>query len=266
MSEIVRIDRDERGVATVALDRPEVRNAFDPALMGAIRDGLRELAASPDVRCVVLRGEGKTFSAGADLTWMSSMRDNSFEDNVADSREMDALFRELDRFPRPVVARVQGAALGGGMGLIACADIVVAARDAVFGFSEAKLGIAPAVISTYVIPRLGVGQARRYFLTGERFHAERAFHLGLVHEVCEPEELDGCVDRIVAELLSAGPGAQARMKPLIRDVAAAPDQDAAAEITTRTIAELRVSDEGQEGMAAFFERRPPAWSPRAPDD
>jgi methylglutaconyl-CoA hydratase len=261
LTDLVRTDRDDRGVVTLTLDKPEIRNAFNPAFMRAIRGAFDALADDDTVRCVVLTGAGTAFSAGADLTWMSSMKDYTFEENVTDSRELDALFRTIDHFPRPVVARVNGAALGGAMGLIACADIAVASRDAVFGFSETKLGIAPAVISTYVQPKIGVSNARRYFLTGERFDADRAFHLGLVHEVCDAEELDGTVERVLREVLSAGPAAQVAVKRLIPKVEAAETQQEAADETVQVIARLRVGDEGQEGMAAFFAKRRPAWVP-----
>lgn len=265
MTDLVRTDRDDRGVITLTLDKPEIRNAFNPEFMRAIRGVFDALADDDTVRCVVLTGAGTAFSAGADLTWMSSMKDYSFEENVTDSRELDALFRTIDHFPRPVVARVNGAALGGAMGLIACADIAVASRDAVFGFSETKLGIAPAVISTYVQPKIGVSNARRYFLTGERFDADRAFHLGLVHEVCDAEELDGTLERVLREVLSAGPAAQVAVKRLIPKVEAAETQQEAADETVQVIARLRVGDEGQEGMAAFFAKRRPAWVPEGRD-
>lgn len=261
MSEIVRTDRDDRGVVTITLDKPEIRNAFNPQFMTDIRAAFEGLRDDDGLRCVVLTGAGSAFSAGADLNWMSSMKDYTFEQNVEDSRQLDALFRAIDHFPRPVLARVNGAALGGAMGLIACADLAVASRAAVFGFSEPKLGIAPAVISTYCQPKIGVSNARRYFLTGERFDADRALALGLVHEVCDAEDLDATTERLIAEILSAGPRAQIAMKQLIRTVAAAETQDAAAAATTEVIAHLRVSDEGQEGMRAFFEKRRPAWVP-----
>lgn len=259
--DIVRTERDDRGVVTLTLNKPDIRNAFDPELMLAIRAGFERLASDDELRAVVLTGAGDAFSAGADLHWMSSMREYDVERNVEDSRQLDALFREMNAFPAPVIARVNGPALGGAMGLIACADIAVAARGAVFGFSETKLGIAPAVISTYVQPKIGISNARRYFLTGERFDADRAYDLGLVHEVCDPDELDATVQRLLGEVLSAGPRAARAMKALIRQVDTALSEQAASEHTTRLIARLRVSDEGQEGMAAFFERRRPAWVP-----
>jgi methylglutaconyl-CoA hydratase len=262
VTDLVRQERDERGVVTLTLAKPEIRNAFNPGFMRAIRAAFDGLRADGDVRVVVLAGEGKAFSAGADLNWMRSMKDYSYDENVADSRELDALFRTIDGFPRPVVAKVHGAALGGAMGLIACADIAVAAGDTVFGFSETKLGIAPAVISTYVQPKIGVSNARRYFLTGERFDAGRAFHLGLVHEVCEPEDLDATTERVLGEVLSAGPEAQAAVKGLIPVVEAASSQEQAADATIAVISRLRVGDEGQEGMQAFFDKRPASWVPR----
>jgi methylglutaconyl-CoA hydratase len=265
VADLVRQERDDRGVVTLTLAKPEIRNAFNPAFMRAIRAAFDSLVEDDGVRVIVLTGEGTAFSAGADLNWMRSMKDYSYDDNVADSRELDALFRTIDGFPRPVVARVNGAALGGAMGLIACADIAVAARTAVFGFSEAKLGIAPAVISTYVQPKIGVSNARRYFLTGERFDADRAFHLGLVHEVCDPDDLDATTEAVLTELLSAGPQAQVAVKALIPEVEAAETRQAAADETVQVIAALRVGEEGQEGMAAFFAKRRPAWAPTPAD-
>lgn len=259
--DIVLQERDDRDVVTLTLNKPEIRNAFDPDLMYAIRAAFERLTTDDDVRAVVLTGAGKAFSAGADLNWMSSMKDHSYDENVEDSRQLDALFREINGFPVPVIARVNGAALGGAMGLIACADIAVASRDAVFGFSETKLGIAPAVISTYVQPKIGTTNARRYFLTGERFDADRAFHIGLIHEVCDAEDLDATTERVLGEVLSAGPRAARAMKVLIRQVDTAATEQAAAEHTVELISRLRVSDEGQEGMQAFFDRRPPAWAP-----
>lgn len=254
--------RDERGVVTVTLDRPEVRNAFDAAIIEELRTTLEHLHDDPDVRVLVLTGAGTVFSAGANIDWLRSMVDYSYEENVEDSRRLDALYRTLDGFRRPVVARVNGAALGGALGLIACADIAVAVRDARFGFTEVKLGIAPAVISTYVLPVIGAAAARRYFLTGERFGAERAAQLGLVHEVCAPDELDAQVARVVDELLTAGPDAQAAVKQLVRDVVEVlPDQQAAADRTVPLIARLRVAEEGQAGMSAFLAKQRPPWVP-----
>jgi methylglutaconyl-CoA hydratase len=255
----LRQDRDERGVVTLTLDRPDVRNAFDAGLMQAITDAVTALADDDDVRALVLTGAGKAFSAGADLNWMSAMVDYSFDENVADSRRFEGMLRAVHDFPAPTIARVNGHALGGAAGLLGCVDIAVAVRGAWFGFTEARLGLVPAMISAYVQPRIGTGNARRYFLTGERFDTDRAFHLGLVHEVCEPADLDDTVERVLGELLAAGPKAQREVKRLIAAIDAADDLDASAQLRVELISRVRVGAEGQEGMRAFFDKRPPSW-------
>jgi methylglutaconyl-CoA hydratase len=255
----LRVERDDRGVVTVTLDRPDVRNAFNAELIRRLRDTFESLAGDDGARVVVLTGSGRVFSAGADLHWMRGMVDNSYEENLADSRYFEGMLRAIHDCPHPVVARVNGHALGGGTGLIACADTAVAARGALLGFTEVRLGIAPAVISPYVLAKIGAGSARHLFLTGERFDAEEARRLGLVNLVVGPDELDAQVGRVVEALLAAGPRAQGEIKRLLRRVAAAGDLDEAAGVTVDTIARLRVSEEGQEGMAAFFDKRPPAW-------
>lgn len=259
----LRVERGDRGVVTVTLDRPEVRNAFDAALIDALRTAFEELAGEPEdeVRVVVLTGAGRVFSAGADLNWMGAMVDFSFEENVEDSRNLDRMLRAIQRCPKPVVARVNGHAFGGGAGLVACADIAVAERGALFGFTEVRLGIAPAVISPYVIPRIGLGNARHLFLTGERFDATVAERIGLVNLCVEPDHLDATVEEVVDGLLAAGPRAQAAMKQLTFEVAAARSLDEATDRTVEVISRLRVSEEGQEGMRAFFEKRDPSWRP-----
>jgi methylglutaconyl-CoA hydratase len=258
----LKVTEDDRGVVTLTLDRPEVRNAFGPELMDALRAALDALAPRDDVRVVILTGAGTVFSAGADLTWMRSMVEYSYDEQIADSRQLDALFHAVNHFPAPVVARVNGHALAGATGLVACSDVVVAVRDAKFGFTEARLGLAPAVISTYVQPKLGIAAARRYFLTGELFDAEQAHALGLVHEVCDPDDLDDRVAAVVDALLAAAPGAQRAIKELIPRVAAA-TEDEARELTVPVISRLRVSEEGQEGMRSFFEKRAPSWTGKA---
>jgi methylglutaconyl-CoA hydratase len=190
---------------------------------------------------------------------MRSMVANTYDEQVTDSRRLDRLFRAVERFPAPVLARVNGHALAGATGLVACADLAVAVRGAKLGFTEARLGLVPAVISAYVLSKIGTGNARRYFLTGEVFDADRAFDLGLVHEVCEPDDLDVVTERLVTSLLDGGPQAQRAIKQMIRDVAAAASRDEAADITVPLIADRRVSDEGQEGMAAFLDKRTPTW-------
>jgi methylglutaconyl-CoA hydratase len=254
--------RDARGVVTLTMNRPEVRNAFGPDLMAALSDAFAELGEDDTVRVVVLTGDGPAFSAGADLNWMRSMVDYTYDEQVADSHLLDGLFAAIQTFPAPVVARVNGHALGGATGLIACADVAVAARGAKFGFTEARLGLAPAVISTYVLPKIGLSHARRYFLSGQVFDADAAAAIGLVHEVCDPDDLDDRTGEVVADLLAAGPNAQRAIKALIPQVAAAETRQDAIAITVPTIARLRVSDEGQAGMQAFFDKRPAPWVPQ----
>lgn len=257
--EPLQVARDDRGVVTLTLDRPEARNALDARLVGRLRGAFGELAEDDAVRVVVLTGAGRAFCAGADLHGMSGMADRTFDDNVRDARDLERMLREVHDHPRPVVARVNGHALGGGAGLASCCDVVVAAADTRFGFTEARLGLAPAVICPYVLPRTGVATARRLFLTGERFDATAAQRYGLVDLVADADQLDTAVGRLLDDLLAAGPRAQTEIKALLPRVAAARDLDEAAQVTTATIARLRVSDEGQEGMRAFLERRRPNW-------
>jgi methylglutaconyl-CoA hydratase len=235
-------------VLRVTLARPERRNAFDAALIGELTQAFYDVG---DARAVVLAGEGSSFSAGADVEWMRSSIDLGYEDNVEDALKLRRMLHGIDDCPAPVIARVQGHALGGGCGLVAAADIAVAAPDAEFAFSEVKLGIIPAVISPYAIAKIGTGAARRYFVTGERFGADVALRIGLVHEVAE--DLDEAVDRVVAELLGAGPEAVRAAKRLVLERPEGED-------TAYRIAARRTSAEGQEGLRAFLERRPPAWS------
>lgn len=237
----LRVERDG-DVLRVTLARPERRNAFDAAL---IADLTEAFAGVGDARAVVLAGEGETFCAGADIDWQRSAIDLTFEENVEDALKLYRMCETIDRCPAPVVARIQGYALGGGSGLAACADIAVAATEATFGFTEVKLGIVPAVISPFVLPKLGA-HARRYFLTGERFDAETALRIGLVHEVTD--DLDTAVQAIVDQLLGSGPNAVRAAKQLIRE---RPGGDETANIAAR----LRTSDEGQQRLRAFFERR-----------
>ena len=235
------------GVLRVTLARPERRNAFDAVLIAALADAFADVG---DARCVVLAGEGQSFCAGADVEWQRASIDLSFEDNVEDAMRLYRMLEAVDACPAPVVARVQGHALGGGSGLVACCDIAVAAPDAVFGYSEVRLGIIPAVISPFVLPRIGPGAARRYFLTGERFDAETALRIGLVHEVAE--DLDAAVESVVEALLQGGPEAVRAAKQLVREH---PTGEATAQIAARR----RTSDEGQDGLRAFLDKRHPAW-------
>jgi methylglutaconyl-CoA hydratase len=237
----LRMERDG-DVLRVTLARPERRNAFDAALIADLTAAFADVG---DARAVVLAGEGRTFCAGADIEWQSSAIDLTFEENVEDALRLYKMCATIDRCPAPVVAGIQGYALGGGAGLAACADVAVAATDATFGFTEVKLGIVPAVISPFVLPKIGQ-HARRYFLTGERFDAETALRIGLVHEVADA--LDPAVQAIVDQLLSSGPNAVREAKKLVRDH---PGGQEAAEIAAR----LRTSEEGQTRLRAFFERK-----------
>jgi methylglutaconyl-CoA hydratase len=231
----------------VTLDRADRRNAFDAELIAALTDAF---AAVGEARTVVLAGEGPSFCAGADVEWQRSSIDLSYEENVEDAMRLYTMLETIDSCPAPVVARVQGFALGGGSGLVACADVAVAATDAVFGFSEVRLGIIPAVISPFVLTKVGPAAARRYFLTGERFGAGVALRIGLVHELTH--DLDAAVERIVGDLLAGGPEAVREAKRLVRE---RPSGSATAEIA----AARRTSAEGQEGLRAFLERREPSW-------
>jgi methylglutaconyl-CoA hydratase len=261
VTDSLRQDRDDRGVVTLTLDRPEVRNALDAGLMEAITAAVSALADDDEVRALVLTGAGDAFSAGADLNWMSSMVDYTFEENVADSRRFEGMLRAIHDFPAPTIARVNGHALGGGAGLLGCVDLAVAVRGAWFGFTEARLGVVPAMISAYVQPRIGTGNARRYFLTGERFDTDRAFHLGLVHEVCDRDELDDTMEHILGEVLASGPHAQREIKRLIAAIDAEDDPDATEQLRLELISRVRVGDEAQAGIRAFFDKRRPPWHP-----
>ncbi|MDX6369307.1 MAG: methylglutaconyl-CoA hydratase [Gaiellaceae bacterium] len=241
----LRIER-EGAVLRITLARPERRNAFDAELIAELTAAFAEVG---DARAVVLAGEGRSFCAGADIEWQRSAIDLSLDENAEDALRLYRMCEAIDRCPAPVVARVHGYALGGGSGLVACADIALAAPDTVFGFSEVKLGIIPAVISPFVLPKIGA-HARRYFLTGERFDAETALHIGLISEIATP--LDDAVNEVVAELLSAGPEAVREAKRLIRERPAGTE-------TAQIAARLRAGPEGQEGLRAFLDRREPGW-------
>ena len=241
----LRVEHDGR-VLRVTLAKPERRNAFDAELIAELYDAFADVG---DTRAVVLAGDGPSFCAGADVEWQRASIDLSYEENVEDALRLYRMCERVDRCPAPVVARVHGYALGGGSGLVACADIAVAARDATFGFSEVKLGIIPAVISPFVLPKIGA-HARRYFLTGERFDAETALRIGLVHELAE--DLDASIERVVGELLTSGPHAVRAAKQLVRD-------RPAGEETAQIAAGLRSGEEGQEGLRAFLEKRTPGW-------
>ena len=242
----LRVERDGR-VLRVTIARPERRNAFDAALIAELTDAFADVG---DARAVIVAGDGPSFCAGADVEWQRAAIELSYDENVEDALRLYRMLEAVDRCPAPVVARVHGYALGGGSGLVACVDVAVAAEDAVFGFSEVKLGIIPAVISPFVVAKIGPGPARRLFLTGERFDAATALRIGLVDEVAP--DVDTAVERVVGELLTAGPAAAREAKRLVRE-------RPPAEELPRIAARLRTSTEGQEGLRAFLEKRRPGW-------
>jgi methylglutaconyl-CoA hydratase len=256
VTDVVRLEIDERGITWITLARPEVRNAFDADLIARLAAILGRI--DPTSRAVVLRSEGDAFCAGADLNWMRSMADFSLAENMADSRALAQLFRALDELPMPLLARVQGAAIGGGCGLVAVADIAVASTEAVFAFTEVRLGILPAVVSPYVVRKIGFAHATALFTTGIRFDAQRAYEVGLVEAVVEPAKLDGKIEFYLDAIVAGGPHAVNAAKRLVRDVADHSVADVR-EMTVERIAGIRVSDEGQEGMRSFLERRKPKW-------
>jgi methylglutaconyl-CoA hydratase len=256
---LFRLERRAHGVVWLTLDRPEIHNAFDDRLIAQLTRELEGLGADAGVRVVVLTGAGRSFSAGADLNWMRRTASYGESENLADAKALAALMQTLNELPKPTVARVNGAALGGGTGLVACCDIVVASAQAVFGTTEVRLGLIPSVIGPYVLAAIGPRQARRLMLTGERISAAEAARLGLVHEVVPAEQLDGAVERIVGELLKNGPAALAAAKRLIRDLEGRPINAALIDDTATRIASLRASSEAREGIGAFLEKRPPAW-------
>jgi methylglutaconyl-CoA hydratase len=244
----------------VTLNRPEVRNAFNEAMVAELSAWAAGLAARGTARVAILAGAGATFCAGADVGWMSRMLHYSAEDNVHDASAMAEMFRALDALPLPLVGRVQGAALGGGAGLAAVCDIVVAEDAAQFGFTEVRLGVLPAIISPFAVAKIGRSAARELFLTGARFDARRALAIGLVHAVVPPISLDSTIDHYVHEILLGAPGAIARAKAIIPCVADRPAAEVA-DLTARAIADQRVSAEGQDGLKAFLEKRKPGWHP-----
>jgi len=255
----ILVGADARGVATVALNRPAIHNAFDDRLIADLTAALRRLADDAAVRVVVLTGSGESFSAGGDLNWMRRMAGYSDAENLADATALAELLRTLNELAKPTVARVNGAAFAGGLGLVCCCDIAIAATEASFSISEARLGLVPATISPYVVAAVGARAARRYFLTAERFTAAEAQRIGLVHEIAPRAGLDEAVAKIVAALLDAGAEAQARSKRLIAEVQDRPMTEALMALTARAIAEARASAEAREGLAAFFAKRKPAW-------
>jgi methylglutaconyl-CoA hydratase len=253
----ILVDRDGP-VLRLTLNRPDVRNAFDEGMIAELTAAAAQAAADATLRAVVIAGAGKAFCSGADLAWMSKAIAYTHRENLSDAEDLARMLERLDTLPVPVVGRVHGAALGGGVGVMAICDLVVAAADSVFALSEVKLGIIPAVISPYVIRKIGVSASRELFLTGSRFSAARAHEIGLVHEVVPAEGLDDAVERRLRDVMEAGPQAIAAAKALIREIAGEHPNDVIG-FTTNSIAAQRVSPEGQEGMRAFLEKRKPGW-------
>ena len=254
----VRLERDAQGVVTLTLDRPARRNAFDDVLITDLRDALDHLGGDPTLRALVLTGAGSAFSAGADLDWMRRAAEFQMVENLADARALEAMLAALDTFPRPTLARVNGPAIGGGVGLVAACDIAVASERAVFAMREVRLGLVPAVVAPFVRRAIGERVCRRLFATAERIDAGEARRLGLVHEVVADAALDQAVDVMLEQLLAGGPEALAATKALLIDLRHA-TFDETADRTTRAIAERRASAEGREGIAAFLEKREPSW-------
>ena len=256
MSEMVTLSADSRGISHITIARPDRKNAFDAAVIAELTAAIRRVDRSS--RAVVLQSEGDTFSAGADVEWMRGMADYSLDDNVADSKALAGMFRALYELEMPLVARVQGAAIGGGAGLVAVADIAVASTEASFAFTETRLGILPAVVSPYVVRKIGAARATALFVTGSRIDAKRAHEIGLVERLVEPTDLDAAVGRVLDAIVSGGPKAVNAAKRLVRELEGRPI-DEVTELTIKRIAEIRVSHEGQEGLRAFLERRDPRW-------
>jgi methylglutaconyl-CoA hydratase len=247
------------GVARVTLDRPQVRNAFDDALIASLTKSFAEIEKDRSVRVVVLAGNGPAFCAGADLNWMKRMARYGYDENLADAQALAGMLDTLDRLPKPTIARVHGPVFAGGTGLVAACDIAVGTPEAKFCLSEAKLGLSPATISPYVIRAMGERMAHRYFLTAEVFGAEEAYRIGMLSALVPTEALDATVSSMVQHLLAGGPQAHAKIKELIRAVAHRPVDDALTADTARRIAEIRVSPEGREGIASFLEKRKASW-------
>jgi len=246
-------------VAIVTLNRPEVRNAFDDALIADLTQAFREIEEEDGIRAMVLTGAGKAFCAGADLNWMKRMADYGYEQNLADASALAAMLKTLDRMSKPTIARVHGPAYAGGVGLVAACDIAVGSHEAEFCLTEVKLGLSPATISPYVVRAMGERLARRYFLTGEVIDAGEAYRLRLLSDVAPKEELDSAVNAVLGHLVLGGKAAHARIKDLVRSVGAGPLDDAMIDDTAKRIAEIRVSPEGREGIAAFLGKRKPSW-------
>lgn len=256
-----KISKDAKGVITVSLHRPELHNAFNSELIADLIDVFKVMDTDPSVRMVILAGDGKSFCAGADLNWMRETKSFTQQENYRDSTKLAEMFHVINNFSKPLIGKIHGAALGGGSGLVAVCDYVIAEKNTKFAFSETRLGLVPAVISPFVIAKIGESNARAFFLSGKRFDAKTAQRINLIHEVATADELDDAVEAAVDELLLAGADASKMAKKLIRNVIhiSGEGPDAVTEYTCQTIAQIRVGDEAQEGMSALLEKRKPDW-------
>ena len=251
---------DSLGVARITLNNPDKHNAFDDQIIGQLTEAFVAIASNSDVRVMVLGSEGKSFSAGADLGWMKRMASYSYKENLRDAGALALMLKTLNQMPQPTIARVQGAAFGGAVGLVSCCDMAVAATNASFSLSEVKIGLVPATISPYVIAAIGERWARRYFLTAERFDAQRAMQIGLVNEAVNAEQLDQQINSLIEALLVNGPEAVMAAKQLVFDVSGKPIDQNLIDHSCEVIAAIRVSEQGQEGLNAFLEKRKPHWT------
>lgn len=259
MNDTLLLEIDSNGIARLTINRPDIHNAFDDVLIAELTETLQGIDRNPDIRVLVLQSAGKSFSAGADLRWMRRMAGYTSEENKADSLKLAGLMQVLNTLRKPTIARVHGAAFGGGVGLVACCDIAIASERALFCLSEVRLGLIPAAISPYVVAAIGERAARRYFLTAERFDAQLALRLNLVHEVVDGDVLDDTINTICEALLKGGPSAISAAKDLIFAVASAPVDGALIDDTAQRITDARASDEGKEGVTAFLEKRTANW-------
>jgi len=259
MNNRVRLTTDFRGVATVTLSRPHTHNAFDGCMVDELTSAFETTMANPSARVMILAAEGKTFSAGADLAWMKRMGEYSYKENLQDAKNLAKMLKTLHEMPLPTIARIQGPAFGGALGLISCCDIAIAATKASFAFSEVKIGLIPATISPYIIDAMGSHAARRYFMTGEKLEAQQAVNLGLINEAVEETQLDNTIAQLINTLLENSPSAMHSAKQLVQDIGNRSINDELIKETCERIADIRRSNEGQEGLSAFLEKRKPHW-------
>jgi methylglutaconyl-CoA hydratase len=251
-----KVEREENGLVKIFLDRPDIHNAFNDEMIEELTKTFLAFSDEKNIRLISIEGNGPSFCAGADLNWMKKMKSYSMEENIEDSEKLAAMFKAINDCPYPVLAKVHGAALGGGTGILACCDYVMATHLAKFAFSEVRLGLVPAVISPFVMAKVGESQARSFFLSGMRFSAERAMQMGLVHDVVDSDEIHEIFDKTVKKFMQAGPAAAVAAKELIKNVKSSEEPTA---YTCKTIAEIRVGDEAQEGMQALLDKRKPSW-------